>query len=112
MRAPSHSCKADGRDSCVQGIAVDFFNACEGGKGWNATRRYVSSSAPFHAQVTDALPGPKLSEVKTIKGYTEWMAGVVKEFGPKASCNPTKTTFPKPTSPTLFLLVLARRPSM
>ena len=80
----------------MQGIAVDFFNACEGGKGWNATRRYVSSSAPFHAQVTDALPGPKLSEVKTIEGYTEWMAGVVKEFGPKASCNPTKTTFPKP----------------
>ena len=72
----------------MQGIAVDFFNACEGGKGWNATRRYVSSSAPFHAQVTDALPGPKLSEVKTIEGYTEWMAGVVKEFGPKASLQP------------------------
>merc|ERR1719174_241541 len=79
-------CAAAYAPACdMQGIAVDFFNACEGGKGWNATKRYVSSSAPFHAQVTDALPGPKLSEVKTIEGYTEWMAGVVKEFGPKVT---------------------------
>ena len=52
----------------------------------NATHAYVASEkTPFKAQITDALPGPKLSAVHTVKDYAEWMVGVVKEFGPKAT---------------------------
>lgn len=73
-------------ETMMHRYAQGFFDACESGKGWNATKPYVSTaSAPFSAQVTDSLSGPKLSEVKTIQGYTGWMTGVVKEFGPKAT---------------------------
>ena len=41
--------------------------------------------ATFSAQATDALPVPKLSEVTTIKEYSEWMVAIVKGFGPKAT---------------------------
>ena len=63
-----------------------FFDGCESGKGWEGVKNYVhSQTSPFEAQVTDALPAPKLSEVKTIQGYVDWMAGVCKAFGDKAT---------------------------
>merc|ERR1719331_2241368 len=67
--------------------AQNFFDACETGKGWTGTSQYVSSAASiFTVEVTDSLPGPPpLSKVTTVQGYTDWMAGVVKEFGPKAT---------------------------
>ena len=57
------------------------------GKGSNATLPFLvgKQNATFTAQVTDALPGPKLSAVKTVAAYSDWMVGVVKEFGPKAT---------------------------
>jgi len=66
--------------------AQNFFDACEAGKGWSGVSPFVNNeNATFSAQVTDSLPGDKLSEVKTVKDYAEWMVGVVKEFGPKAT---------------------------
>ena len=77
-------------DACdwlaAENNAVAFFDACEAGEGWNVTQAYVASDmATFSAQVTDALPVPKLSEVTTIKEYSEWMVAIVKGFGPKAT---------------------------
>ena len=70
----------------ITAVSYDFFTACESGWGWNGTHAYVASEkTPFKAQITDALPGPKLSAVHTVKDYAEWMVGVVKEFGPKAT---------------------------
>ena len=70
----------------MRSTAKDFFRLCEAGKGWNATKEFVTSeSAKFNAEVTDALPGPKLSVIKTVAGYADWMVGVVHEFGPKAT---------------------------
>jgi len=70
----------------MEASAMAFFEACESGMGWTGTKAYVSSEqATFHADVTDALPGPPLSSVSTIQGYTEWMAGVVEEFGAAAT---------------------------
>lgn len=70
----------------MEDIAAKFFYACESGKGWNGTKAFViSEQAAFSAQVTDSLPGPKLSKVTTVRGYAEWMVGVIKEFGPKAT---------------------------
>jgi hypothetical protein len=60
--------------------AQSFFDACEQGRGSNATKPYVSSSSTFNAQCTDALPGPPLSQVGTILEYSDWMAVVHKEF--------------------------------
>jgi len=70
----------------IKDNANNFFEACETGKGWNVTKKYVSSElSPFNSEVTDSLPGPPLSKVNTIKDYSEWMVGVIEEFGPKAT---------------------------
>ena len=62
----------------MEKTAKEFFVACETGKGWEGTKAYVADETSwFEAQVTDAFPFPKLSEVKTIKEYTEWNVAVV-----------------------------------
>lgn len=50
--------------------ATDFFHACETAKGWEGCRQYVASGASFRAQ------SEPLTEVDTVEGYTEWMAGL------------------------------------
>jgi hypothetical protein len=68
--------------------AQAFFQACENGLNWTATKEFVASeAASFNAQVTDAIPGfpTPVSKLTTVKGYTEWMAGVVNEFGAAAT---------------------------
>jgi len=50
--------------------ALQFFDACETGKGWQECARYCHPDATFSAQV-DALAG-----VDTLEGYTNWMAGM------------------------------------
>ena len=83
---------ADDRTSCdpeqLALTAQAFFDACEYGKGWNASRAFVDSTAgggTFSWQVTGSLPGPKYAQINTIKDYTNWMVGVVKEFGAAAT---------------------------
>ena len=88
--------------------AHNFFNACESGKGWNGTKMFVlSKESPFNAEVTDSLPGPKLSDVKTVKDYTVWMAGVVKEFGPKATVEIKNSAVDKEHNTAIFYAVFA-----
>merc|ERR1711931_458702 len=59
-----------------------FFNPLESGKGWEGVKMYVQSeTSPFDVQITDALQGPKLSELKTIQGYAEYMANLVNAIG-------------------------------
>lgn len=50
--------------------AMQFFDACERGKGWEACRGYCHPDATFSAQA-DALAG-----VETLEAYTEWMKGI------------------------------------
>lgn len=50
--------------------ALDFFDACETGKGWAGCRQYCHDGASFSGQV-DALEG-----ITTIEGYTDWMKGM------------------------------------
>lgn len=49
---------------------MQFFDACETGKGWEACSQYCHPDATFSAQA-DAL-----ADVTTLEGYTEWMAHV------------------------------------
>ena len=68
--------------------AQAFFDACEYGKGWNVSRAFVDPTAgggAFTWQVTGSLPGPKYAQINNIMDYTNWMVGVVKEFGAAAT---------------------------
>jgi hypothetical protein len=79
LAVAADSCPA----SAMETNAQAFFDACENGTNWTGTKAYVAEGATFNAQVTDAIPGfpTPVSNLTTVKGYTEWMAGVVNEFG-------------------------------
>ena len=51
--------------------AAQFFQACETGQGWDGCSQYCTDDATFSAQ---AEP---LAEIKDLKGYTEWMKGLM-----------------------------------
>ncbi len=55
----------------ITGIAENFFEACETGKGWDACKEYCKSDATFSAQ---AEP---LADIHDIQGYTEWTKGLL-----------------------------------
>lgn len=48
-----------------------FFEACETGKGWDGCKAYCHSGATFSSQAG------VLSEIDTLKGYTEWMKNLL-----------------------------------
>ena len=89
----------------VQLNAQHFFDLCEAGKGSNATAPYVSPGASFSAQVVDALPGPPLTKVTSVAGYADWMAGVVQEFGPKATVDVKAAAYDESRSAMVFYAV-------
>ena len=51
--------------------AMEFFDACETGKGWDVCKVWCQDDASFTCQA-DAL-----AEIVTIAGYTEWMKGLL-----------------------------------
>src|SRR5258708_29217643 len=57
--------------SSIRDAAELFFDACEGGKGWDACEQYCHPGATFAAQ-TDAL-----ADITTLEAYTEWMKGLM-----------------------------------
>lgn len=50
--------------------ALNFFNDCESGKGWEVCRQYCHPDATFSAQAS-ALTG-----IVTVEGYTNWLQGL------------------------------------
>ena len=59
--------------------AKNFFTACETEQGWAGCAQYVDDVATFNAQ------SESLVDVKTVKDYCEWMAGL--GGGPLAGCS-------------------------
>ena len=57
--------------SNILGIARDFFEACETGKGWDTCNAFCTSDATFSSQTT------ALAEISTLEGYCEWMKGLL-----------------------------------
>ena len=49
---------------------MDFFDACETGKGWEVCNAYCTDAATFSAQ-SDAI-----ADITTLEGYVEWMKGL------------------------------------
>jgi hypothetical protein len=57
--------------TAITGIAKNFFEACEAGKGWEGCKEYCEPGATFSAQ---AEP---LAETRTLQQYTDWMKGLL-----------------------------------
>ena len=55
----------------ISRVAMEFFEACEAGKGWDACKAYCKPDATFAAQ---AEP---LADVRTLQQYTDWMKGLI-----------------------------------
>ena len=55
----------------ITGIAKDFFEAYEAGKGWETCKKYCKEQATFSAQ---AEP---LADVRTLQQYADWMKGLL-----------------------------------
>lgn len=55
----------------IKQTALDFFEACETGKGWEVCKEWCDDGATFSVQA-DAL-----ADVKTLAAYTEWMKGLL-----------------------------------
>jgi len=55
----------------MTGIAKNFFEACEAGKGWETCKMYCKENATFSAQ---AEP---LADVRTLQQYADWMKGLL-----------------------------------
>lgn len=51
----------------MKNTALEFFDACETGKGWDVCKQWCHADATFTAQA-DALDG-----LSTLEAYTEWM---------------------------------------
>ena len=50
--------------------AEKFFHSCESVEGWDACKDYVAENATFTAQCEP------IADIKTLKGYVEWMFGL------------------------------------
>jgi predicted ester cyclase len=51
--------------------AMEFFDACETGKGWDVCKAWCQVGASFSCQA-DAL-----ADITTVAGYTEWTKGLL-----------------------------------
>ncbi|MEM9062944.1 MAG: ester cyclase [Pseudomonadota bacterium] len=51
--------------------AMDFFDACETGKGWSECAQYCAADASFACQ------SQALADTSTLEAYTEWMKGLL-----------------------------------
>ena len=54
----------------ISNTAVNFFEACDSGKGWEVAREYCHDNATFACQA-DAL-----AEITQLDAYCDWMAGL------------------------------------
>jgi predicted ester cyclase len=52
-------------------VAMEFFESCEAGKGWDACKAYCKPDATFSAQ---AEP---LADVRSLQQYADWMKGLM-----------------------------------
>lgn len=57
--------------SSIKETALQFFDACETGKGWETCQQYCHAGASFSAQA------PALADVDTVQAYTEWTKGLL-----------------------------------
>ena len=76
--------------------ATKFFIACEAPEGWEGCKPYVADGASFTAQ------SEPLAEIKTIKDYCEWMAGIGKVTAPGATYDLHTKSYDEATKTAIF----------
>mmetsp|Transcript_128432 Transcript_128432/g.256535 ORF Transcript_128432/g.256535 Transcript_128432/m.256535 type:complete len:141 (+) Transcript_128432:95-517(+) len=69
----------------ITAVAAAFFEACETGKGKEGVAEFITDGATFTCQAVDAMPGPPITECKTVAAYADWMKGVCDAMGEKAT---------------------------
>ena len=76
--------------------ATKFFHACEAPSGWAGCKEFVVADAPFEAQ------SEPLTEIDTVEGYCDWMAGV--GSGPLKGCSYTlhASSYDEPSKTAMF----------
>ena len=57
--------------SNISGPAMEFFDACETGKGWDVCSAYCTPDATFSSQAG------VLADIATLADYCEWMKGMM-----------------------------------
>lgn len=57
--------------TAITGIARNFFEACEAGKGWAVCKQYCTPDATFSAQ---AEP---LADLRSLQQYADWVTGLL-----------------------------------
>ena len=62
--------------------AKKFFHACEAPLGWESCKPYVAEGASFSSQCEP------LTEIDTVKAYSEWVAGFVARKSSIGSTSP------------------------
>jgi predicted ester cyclase len=60
--------------SDMKRTAMQFFDACETGKGWGGCSNYCHPDASFSAQTG------VLADIHTLEAYTGWMQGMMEVF--------------------------------
>eukprot|EP01048_Picozoa_sp_COSAG05_P021290 COSAG05_NODE_3873_length_1795_cov_52.030095_1_plen_215_part_00 len=84
-------------------VAQAFFDACESGKGAAECAQFLAYDATFSCQAMDSLPGPKITECRTVSQYTDWMKGVVDNMGDKATYTIDAAAFDEARSTAVFV---------
>lgn len=57
--------------SSILDLAIQFQEACDGGKGWEGCKEFCGPDATFSAQTT------ALAEISTLEGYCEWAKNIL-----------------------------------
>ncbi len=76
--------------------ATKFFHACEAPLGWEACSPYVADGATFFAQAE------VLTEIDTVKAYTEWVAGLVRTATPGVTYDLHASSYDERTRTAMF----------
>ena len=76
--------------------AEKFFHACESVKGWDACKDLVAEGATFGGQCEP------LAEIKTVKEYVEWMAGLGTVTAPGCSYKLHSASYDEANKTALF----------
>merc|ERR1712216_779256 len=84
-------------------VATAFFHACERGEGWSSCQQFTTPNATFTVQAMDALPGPAITTCETAEQYSDWMKGVAKNMGDKATYRVDACAFDAETSTAIFV---------
>jgi hypothetical protein len=76
--------------------AEKFFHACEAPLGWEQCKPFVAEGATFQSQCEP------LTEIDSVKAYTEWIAGFVSTIAPGATYDIHASSYDEKTRTAMF----------